>query len=156
LVEQFEAAMPIVTALRNPDLTSVHKDEINELVGQEIKTEEEGFTLQSLLDMNVVSFMDQIVAKSVQATGEAKLKTALAELTEAWEEQRFTCKVYKERDNVFILIEIDDLYQFLDEGIAQINMILGNRFVKVMRAKAEVMKKQLNTLQEAVSLWVEC
>lgn len=118
LVEQFEAAMPIVTALRNPDLTSVHKDEINELVGQEIKTEEEGFTLQSLLDMNVVSFMDQIVAKSVQATGEAKLKTALAELTEAWEEQRFTCKVYKERDNVFILIEIDDLYQFLDEGIA--------------------------------------
>lgn len=100
--------------------------------------------------------MDQIVAKSVQATGEAKLRAALAELTEAWEEQRFTCKVYKERDNVFILIEIDDLYQFLDEGIAQINMILGNRFVKVMRAKAEVMKKQLNTLQEAVSLWVEC
>jgi len=47
------------------------------------------------------------------------------------------------------------MYQYLDEGIAAINMILGNRFVKVMRPEAEKMKKELNTLAEAVDQWVE-
>jgi len=56
------------------------------------------------------------------------------------------CKNYKERDNQFILVGIDELYTVLDESIAQINMILGNRYVKVMRAEAETMKKTLNTL----------
>jgi len=47
------------------------------------------------------------------------------------------------------------MYQFLDEGIAAINMILGNRFVKVMRPEAEKVKKELNILSEAVDQWVE-
>jgi hypothetical protein len=34
-------------------------------------------------------------------------------------------------------------------------MILGNRFVKVMRKEAEIVKKELNTLDEAVKQWVE-
>jgi dynein heavy chain len=61
--------MPIVMALRNPDLKEHHWDEINEMIGQTLNVDEEGFTLQSLIDMNVVQFMEQIVAKSVEATG---------------------------------------------------------------------------------------
>jgi len=34
-------------------------------------------------------------------------------------------------------------------------MILGNRFVKVIRKEAEIVKKELNTLNEAVQQWVE-
>jgi len=33
LVEEFEAAMPIVMALRNPDMQDSHLAEINELIG---------------------------------------------------------------------------------------------------------------------------
>lgn len=66
--------MPIVTALRNPDLKEMHWNDIKEMIGQDINVEEEGFTLQSLIDMNVVQFVEQIVAKSVEATGQAKLR----------------------------------------------------------------------------------
>lgn len=100
--------------------------------------------------------MEQIVAKSVEATGQAKLRAALKELKDTWSNEEFMCKNYKERDNQFILVGIDELYTVLDESIAQINMILGNRYVKVMRAEAETMKKTLNTLQETVTLWVDC
>lgn len=148
--------MPIVMALRNPDMNETHFADINELIGQELNFKEDGFTLQSLIDMNVVQFMEQIVAKSVEATGQAKLRTALKELKDIWASQEFLCKNYKERDNQFILIGIDELYQVLDESIAQINMILGNRYVKVMRQEAETMKKTLNMLQETVTLWVDC
>ena len=74
LVEQFEAAMPIVMALRNPDLQEHHWTDIRELIGQDLDIHAEGFTLQSLIDMNVVEYMEQIVAKSVEATGQAKLR----------------------------------------------------------------------------------
>jgi len=43
--------------------------------------------------------MEQIVAKSVEATGQAKLRAALKELEEIWANQEFVCKNYKERDN---------------------------------------------------------
>jgi len=61
--------MPIVVALRNPDLNDSHWHDIRELVGTDLNVNEEGFTLQSLLDLNVGQFMDEIVAKSVEATG---------------------------------------------------------------------------------------
>ena len=47
------------------------------------------------------------------------------------------------------------MYTQLDEGIASINMILGNRFVKVMRTECENFKKQVTTLNEALDLWTE-
>lgn len=155
LVEQFEAAMPIVMALRNPDLQDMHWNDIRELIGQDLDIHQEGFTLQSLIDMNVVQFMEQIVAKSVEATGQAKLRAQLNELQEIWKGVLFTTKNYKEKDSQFILADIDTLYQFLDEGVAQISMILGNRFVKVMRHDAEKLKKELTILSEAVDQWVE-
>jgi hypothetical protein len=43
----------------------------------------------------------------------------------------------------------------MDEGLAQINMILGNRFVKVMRTESEKLKKDLSTLSDAVNEWTE-
>jgi dynein heavy chain len=55
-VETFRGAMPIVTALRRTELKSQHWVEINELIGAELQVDEEGFSLQSLIDMNVVPF----------------------------------------------------------------------------------------------------
>jgi hypothetical protein len=50
--------MPIVMALRNPDLNDSHWADIRELIGTDLNIYEESFTLQSLLDMNVVQFME--------------------------------------------------------------------------------------------------
>jgi hypothetical protein len=53
------------------------------------------------------------------------------------------------------LIGIDDVYTALDEGQATINMILGNRYVKVIRTEAETMKKNLITLSNSLDEWVK-
>lgn len=91
----------------------------------------------------------------MEASGQAKLATQLADLEEFWKTVQFVTKNYKEKDSVFILGGIDDMYQYLDEGLASINMILGNRFVKIMRPKAEKTKRELTTLSEAVEQWVD-
>lgn len=154
LVEQFESAMPIVKALRNEDLQEMHWNDIRDMIGQELNIHEEGFTLQSLIDMNVVQYMDQIVSKSVEATGQAKLRKQLNELIEIWKSVQFVTKNYKEKDNVYVLSDLEDMYTALDEGLATINMILGNRYVKVMRDQAEKMKKDLNLLSDSFEVWL--
>jgi len=37
--------MPIVSALRNPDMNETHYVDINEIIGQELNFKEDGFTL---------------------------------------------------------------------------------------------------------------
>jgi dynein heavy chain len=53
-VETFTGAMPIVTALRNPNLNESHWEEIRSIVGQNLDVNSEEFTLQSLIDLDVV------------------------------------------------------------------------------------------------------
>ena len=45
-----------------------------------------------------------------------------------------------------ILVDIDEIFQALDEGLATINMVLGSRYVKPLRVEAETWKKNLFTL----------
>ena len=53
-VSTFSNAMPIVTSLRNVNLSEAHWEEIRNIVGPGLEINNEEFTLQSLLEMNVV------------------------------------------------------------------------------------------------------
>ena len=64
-------------------------------------------------------------------------------------------KQYKDKD-AYVIDEIDDIFTALDEGLATINMILGSRYVKPLRADAEAWKKNLFVLNQVVEEWVTC
>jgi hypothetical protein len=73
--------MPIVSSLRNKNLTPAHWVSINNLIEGEIKLDEDPeFTLQALIDLDVVQFQEEIQAISVRATGENKLVVALEDV----------------------------------------------------------------------------
>jgi hypothetical protein len=101
LVNTFRGAMPIVQALRRPELEANHWEEINELIGQPMDITADGFTLQSLVDMNVVPYQEEIEAIAVRAMGEAKLNKAYADLEATWKGCELVMDVYKERDGIY-------------------------------------------------------
>ena len=67
-VKTFQAIVPIVKALRNDALTETHWAEIKSLLKQDFDLEDEDFTLQSLIDMNAMKFMEEIQQISIQAS----------------------------------------------------------------------------------------
>lgn len=147
LVDTFKEAMPIVEACRNKNLTLAHWEAINDLIPNgKIDVDDESFTLQSLIDLDVNQYQDDIVAISRRATGEAKLKADLAKLDQEWKDLKLLTVVYKERDGVFILSGVEDLYTFLDENLANINMIRGNQYKAVVEKDAETLRKALITM----------
>ena len=56
--------------------------------------------------------------------------------------------VYKDRDNVFVLGGVDELYTFLDENLANINMIRGNQYKAIVVKDAEKLRKDLITMNQ--------
>jgi len=148
--------MPVVMSLRNEHLKPEHWREIKELIGKDFDVEEPGFTLESLLALNAQQFQEEISAISTQAAAEASLRSQMAVIEENWKKIDFKLKIYKEgvKETIFILDEIDDIYTALDESLAQVNMILGSRFVKPLRNEAEVWKKNLNLLSKVLDNWV--
>jgi dynein heavy chain len=74
---------------------------------------------------------------------------------EKWKAIELDMQIYKERDGVFILSEIPDLFQVIDDCVADINMILGNRFVTFIRKKCEDLKKEIQNASKVVDAWVE-
>ena len=147
LVETFKEAMPIVKACRAEELLPEHWEAINDLIPNgKIDIEREDFTLLSLIELEVNEYQDDIVAISRRAIGEAKLKIDLAKLQELWKTQVLTVKPYKDKDQVFVLDQVDDLYTFLDENLANINMIRGNQYKAVVEKEADKLRKDLVTM----------
>jgi len=57
LVESYKDAMPIVSALRNQNLKEDHWKEIREIINKpSFNVEEDGYTLEKLLEENVNPF----------------------------------------------------------------------------------------------------
>ena len=147
LVETFKEAMPIVKACRAEELLPEHWEAINDLIPNgKIDIEREDFTLLSLIELEVNEYQDDIVAISRRAIGEAKLKIDLTKLQELWKAQLLAVKPYKDKDQVFVLDQVDDLYTFLDENLANINMIRGNQYKAVVEKEAEKLRKDLITM----------
>ena len=61
-----------------------------------------------------------------------------------------------EKTEVQILKDMDEIYTNLDESLAEINMILGSRFVKPLREVAEKWKKDILYMSDMVDEWVTC
>ena len=52
-----------------------------------------------------------------------------------------------------MLGDATDLYQVIDDTLANMTMILGSRFVKPLRKEAEEWKKNIMTLSDMVEEW---
>ena len=65
-------------------------------------------------------------------------------------------KAYKDKNDLFVLSEVDELIQLFDEGLATMNNLLASRYVAPMRPWAEKLQGDICLLQDIIDKWVEC
>lgn len=56
--------------------------------------------------------------------------------------------------DVYVLTEIDELFAALDEYLSNLNNILGSRYLKMLRPKAEKLHKDVFYAQETLDDWL--
>ena len=157
IVYDFKDTMPVVIALRNKYLKEHHWKEIKEKIGQDFEIDD-SFTLNDLMAMNVVKCMKEIQEISVQATQEAILEKQFEEIYQNWIALNFTVVPYKsdKAKELYVLTEMDDLFALIDEFLANLNNILGSRYLKLLRPKTEELHKKLLYTQETIDDWLIC
>ena len=129
--------------------------EIKDLLQTDFDQNDENFTLNSLIEMNVVQFQEEIQLISTQASQEASLRRQITAIDDQWKKIELITKPYKDGE-VQVLDEIEDVFAALDDSLASINTILGSRFVKPLRVEAERWKKDLFLLNQVIEEWVTC
>jgi dynein heavy chain len=107
-----------------------------------------------LIALDVNNYREEIVAISVAAEKEYGLKVDLQKLEDDWKRIAFPVE-FEERVETFILKDLEEIYTALDESLALINAVLGSRYVKPLRGKAETWKKDILTLSEMVDEWIK-
>ena len=83
------------------------------------------------------------------------MREQIENIKATWLKINFTVE-WEDRCDSFIIKDLDDIYTALDESLANINMILGSRFVAPLRAEAEQQKHYIMTLSDMIDQWVIC
>lgn len=87
-VQDFAPNVPIILALRTEGMKDRHWDAISEKVGQVVKPYP-GFTMKSLMDMNLLKYEDDIVDIGEKASKQYQIECSLAKMKKEWEEVMF-------------------------------------------------------------------
>ena len=93
---------------------------------------------------------------SVKAAQEAALNIQLKQMETHWAEIALMLKPYKDSVDTFVLGEVDEVLQQLDEGLANMSNILASRYIRPLRPRAEKIYSELLTLSDIIDKWVEC
>jgi len=155
LVVTFKEAMPIVLAFRNENLEENHWADIKGLIQKDFDVLSPEFTLKSLIELDVNQFAEDIQGISTAASQEFRLRSDLKAELDRWNTIYFNIE-HEDACDSLILKDVDEIYQVVDESLANINQILGNRFVKPLRPEAEKFKREIITLNDILDEWVLC
>eukprot|EP00959_Pyramimonas_sp_CCMP1952_P034414 721180-Pyramimonas_sp.AAC.1 len=78
-VEAFKGTIPVIASLRNKNLKERHWEKIEEIIAQPV-VRDDTFTLNKLMDMQVMNFAEDIAVVSTEATQEGVLEEMLAKM----------------------------------------------------------------------------
>ncbi|KAJ9531588.1 hypothetical protein QJQ45_014947, partial [Haematococcus lacustris] len=152
-VDTFRDVQPVVQALRNRALKERHWSKVFEAIGQ-VLNRDVGFTLQTLLGVNVIEHKEAIQQISTEATQELALEELLAKVQARWGDVEFTVIPYKELKDVFILGAIEDIQVVLEDSMVTMSTILASRFVAGIRGEVEKVERQLSLFAETLDEWI--
>ena len=135
-----------MAALRNDKLKNTHWTTIKKLVGNNFDITNTEFTFNSFMDSKAIKCKSEIVNISIQATEEDLIEKKLSSLDNQWKSCKFIliqCKV-KGR---YILKNADYILDLIEESIADIEVMILNKYSVSLIEKIEMQKKSLISLQ---------
>ena len=152
-VEELKNTMPVVVDLRSPALQPRHWEQIKEVLGKDIDTTDNSFTLRSLIEMKVNDKKDEISDIALKAKKEQELERQLTEIVKTWDSVEFQLNTTKDSD-VSTLTALDEIITLLDETQVAINSIMTNRYVAPLYDKVEPYQKKFALFANTLDEWI--
>ena len=139
--------------MANPALQARHWKDIFQLVDQTWSADFP-FSLETLLNWDIQSKLEQVCVISSYASKEHSLKTALDAMMEQWKDIEVTVTAFKD-SGTFILCAVDDIQLLLDDHLMKMQAMCASSFVKPFQEMANSWSFTMNNLQARYLLYAK-
>ncbi|XP_016058014.1 PREDICTED: dynein heavy chain 6, axonemal [Miniopterus natalensis] len=155
-VEKMKEKLPVIIDLRNPTLKPRHWTAIEQTVDATLVDLENPLTLETLSELHVFNFGQEIQDISGQASGEAALETILKKVEDSWKTTEFVVLPHRDTKDVFILGGTDDIQVLLDDSTINVATIASSRYVGPLKTRVDDWQKQLALFNQTLEEWLNC
>ncbi len=157
-VQVYKDTIPVCADLKNKALKQRHWDKIEAVLGKKIDRDPDSppLTLQTLLDLNVMTHKDSISQISTEATQELALEELLQKVQGVWSQAELSLNGFKEQKDVYILGSIDEIQAQLDDSMVTMSTITSSRFVAGIKDEVGKMETSLMVFSETLDEWMTC
>jgi len=154
-VEEIKSTMPVVTFLRDETLEEKHWLKIFEAIGRELDLEDDSFTLQSLIDLNVKDQKDEIGEIVLQANKEHEHLQTFTKQQEIWKRLAFDVL---EHGGTYILsgTSVEEVNAQLEESMVTLSNTLGAKYVDFIEKEVRSFYKDLQVVETLIQEWTYC
>uniref|UniRef100_A0A6I8N855 Dynein axonemal heavy chain 3 n=1 Tax=Ornithorhynchus anatinus TaxID=9258 RepID=A0A6I8N855_ORNAN len=142
-IDKFKQHIPILSISCNKGMKERHWQQISEIVGYEIKLDE---------NTCLLSILEPIGAA---ASKEYSLEKSLDKMKSEWVNLAFCFVKYRDTDTS-ILSAIDDIQVLLDDHIVKTQTMCGSPFVKPIEAECRKWEEKLIEMQDILDAWLKC
>jgi len=154
LLEEFMDKIPLITAVCNPGMQTRHWRAISEIVGREVKMEDE-FTLSIALSMGLGDHLDQIQEVSENASKEFSLEKALRKMEGEWTGIEFEFGMWRDT-GTYKLRALDDIQMLLDDHIVKTQSMRASPFIGPHEEAVKLWESKLGMTQDIIDQWIKC
>nr|XP_014349786.1 PREDICTED: dynein heavy chain 3, axonemal [Latimeria chalumnae] len=153
-IDKFKQYLPIISCICNPGIKDRHWEKISELVGYDIKPEE-NTSLMQMLEYGLSKFIDKIEEIGAAASKEHSLEKAMEKMKSEWTDTRFIFTKYRDT-GTSILSAIDDIQLLLDDHIIKTQTMCGSPFIKAIEGECKEWEVKLILMQDILDAWLKC
>jgi dynein heavy chain len=153
-IEVFKPYVPMAVALRTEGMKDRHWEQISAACGFEVKPYE-GFTFQTVLDMNMFKFTDEICEIGERAGKEYNIETTLAKMKMDWKEVFLSTKPFRNSGTCTVL-GFDEGINNLDEHMTLAQALLFSPYKKPFEEEIEEWNGDLLYVSNTIEEWIKC
>ncbi|ESL05658.1 dynein heavy chain [Trypanosoma rangeli SC58] len=153
-LQALRGSMQVIHDCGNKHMTPAHWNIVlKEATGADNRYHE-GLNLQTLQEYNIVDHKDILAEQSGFATGEWKIVNDLDKIKAVWDAIPFETMPYKNREKAFILAQLEDVIQQLDDHQIELQTIMASRFVAPVRERVEEWIRNLRLVDDVIEEWI--
>ena len=153
---EFRKNVPLIEALGSPALRDRHWEALSLAIGHDLIPDME-LTLESMVNMDIMQYLDKIDEVTMVANKEFALQKKLKAMNEEWAEIEFVCSPYTrdtKEPRTSVVGGTDDIIALLDDQIVGAQGMLGSSFIAPIYPECKAFERKLIYIQAVVDEWL--
>lgn len=151
-LKEFRDSLPLLTDLKHEALRERHWKKLMQQTGIVFEMRPDTFTLQSLFNMQLSSYVEVIGDILNSAVKELAIEKGMKEVEDMWNNYKFTMQKYVKgtTDRGLIIGAVDEVTVALDDNCMQLQGMASSRFIGPFLNTVQNWEQILSTISEVV------